>query len=302
MHPFDRLSRSCAALLGACAMMIPFPASAQGPVALRHVHGLGYSADGSRLLVPSHDGLAVYSGGRWSIAPGPRHDYMGFAVTREFVYTSGHPAPGTNLVNPFGLLRSRDGGQSWDRLGLEGEADFHVMAAGYASNAVYVYTPVPNSRMPRPGIYSTVNNGSVWRPARAAGLEGEVAALAVHPTEVKTVAAATEGGLFLSRDGGDAFTPLARGAQALAASFTLDGGALWFSTFDGRPRLYRVPLRGSAREEIAPPALGRDAVAYVAQNPARRAEFAIATFERSVFLTPDGGKTWTPIAERGRGH
>jgi hypothetical protein len=40
-------------------------------------------------------------------------------------------------------------------------------------------------------------------------------------------------------------------------------------------------------------------VAYIAQNPARPAEFAIATFERSVFLTPDAGKTWRPIAERG---
>jgi photosystem II stability/assembly factor-like uncharacterized protein len=49
------------------------------------------------------------------------------------------------------------------------------------------------------------------------------------------------------------------------------------------------------------PPLERDAVAYIAQNPAARAEYAIATFGRSVFLTKDAGRTWTRIADRGRG-
>jgi photosystem II stability/assembly factor-like uncharacterized protein len=275
------------------------PAAAE-TVTLRHVHGLGYSPDGSRLVIPSHDGLAVYSAGRWSKAPGPEHDYMGFAVTREFIFSSGHPARGSGLANPFGLIRSRDGGQTWSKLGLEGEADFHVMAAGYASNAVYVFTESPNSRMPRPGIYRMIGQGLGWRRAEGRGLRGEVQALAVHPTNAGTLAAATSTGLFLSRNGGDDFKPLLEGAQALAASFTLDGDALWISAFDGKPRLMRSTTGTGQREELALPPLGRDAVAYIAQNPARPTEFAIATFERSVFLTPDAGKTWTRIAEHGR--
>ncbi|HLB17038.1 MAG TPA: glycosyl hydrolase [Burkholderiales bacterium] len=274
-------------------------AGAAETVTLRHVHGLGYSPDGSRLMLPSHDGLAVYSGGRWSKAPGPQHDYMGFAVTREFIFSSGHPAPGTGLANPFGLIRSRDGGQSWSKLGLEGEADFHALAAGYANNAVYVYSPTPNSRMPRPGLYKMIGQGLGWRSADGRGLRGEIHALAVHPTEAGTLAATTSAGVFLSRNGGDEFQPIVEGAQALAACFTLDGDSLWFSVFDGKPGLSRVTLGNGSREEIALPSLGRDAVAYIAQNPARPAEFAIATFERSVFLTSDAGKTWRPIAERG---
>lgn len=300
MHPFARLMRSCAALLGAWAVAVAFPAAGQGPVTLRHVHGLGYSPDGSRLMIPSHDGLAVYSGGHWSKAPGPQHDYMGFAVSREFIFSSGHPAPGTGLANPFGLIRSRDGGQSWDKLGLEGEADFHVMAAGYANGAVYLHNAAPNSRMPRPGIYRLIGQGLGWRRAAGRGLQGEVHALAVHPTDAGTLAAATSTGVFLSRNGGDDFKSIMAGVQALAACFTLDGDSLWFSAFDGKPGLSRVALGNGAREELALPSLGRDAVAYIAQNPARRTEFAIATFERSVFLTPDAGKTWTRIAERGR--
>lgn len=58
-------------------------AEAQSPVTLHHVHGLAYSADGQRLMVPSHHGLAVYSGSKWSKAAGPEHDYMGFAATQR---------------------------------------------------------------------------------------------------------------------------------------------------------------------------------------------------------------------------
>ena len=94
-------------------------------ITLHHVHGLSYSADGRQIFIPSHNGLAVYSDGRWSMAPGPAHDYMGFSATRQFFYSSGHPAPNSGLVNPFGLIRSKDGGKTWDKRGLEGESDFH---------------------------------------------------------------------------------------------------------------------------------------------------------------------------------
>jgi hypothetical protein len=94
-------------------------AQAQG-MTLTHVHGLAYSADGQRLMLPSHHGLAVYENGKWSKAPGPQHDYMGFTATAKHLYSSGHPAPGSGLVNPFGLIRSRDGGNNWEKLGLEG--------------------------------------------------------------------------------------------------------------------------------------------------------------------------------------
>jgi hypothetical protein len=44
----------------------------------------------------------------------------------------------------------------------------------------------------------------------------------------------------------------------------------------------------------------QDAVAYIAQNPASRKEYAIATFTRDVYLSRDGGKSWKPIAEKGQ--
>ena len=52
-------------------------------------------------------------------------------------------------------------------------------------------------------------------------------------------------------------------------------------------------------DRIALPPLTKDAVAYIAQNPARRDELAIATFRRSVFLSADHGRTWRQIATEG---
>ena len=42
-------------------------------------------------------------------------------------------------------------------------------------------------------------------------------------------------------------------------------------------------------------------MAYIAQNPASRDEYAIATFQRSVYLSKDSGRTWQQIAARGNG-
>jgi hypothetical protein len=128
-------------------------------ITLHHVHGLAYSGDGKRLMIPSHHGLAIFENGRWSKAPGPAHDYMGFTATAKHLYSSGHPAPGSGLVNPFGVIRSRDGGKTWEKLGMEGETDFHLLAAGWNTNAIYVWNPEPSSRLKSPGLHFTLNDG-----------------------------------------------------------------------------------------------------------------------------------------------
>ena len=274
-------------------------ATAQSPVTLVHVHGLAYSADGTRLMIPSHHGLAVYENGKWSKAPGPEHDYMGFAATANHIYSSGHPAPGSGLVNPFGLLRSRDGGKTWDKLGLEGESDFHLLATGWHTNAVYVWNAAPSSRITQPGLASTLNDGLAWKPARASGIDGDPRALAVHPDDAATVAVATTRGVYISRDSGERFAPLATGTEGLSVFFDLDGKRIWYGTYDGRAQLARAPLDGGSSATVKLPALADDAVAYIAQNPKMRKQYAIGTFRRSVFLSKDGGLTWTAIAERG---
>lgn len=274
-------------------------ATALAQVELTHVHGLAYSADGERLMIPSHHGLAVYEGGRWSKASGPQHDYMGFAASATRLYSSGHPAPGSGLVNPFGLIRSRDGGRTWEKLGLEGETDFHVLAVSWKTNAIYVWNPAPSSRMRRAGLHATLDEGKTWRAAAAAGVQGEPIALAVHPADPKHVALGTTGGVYESTDGGASFSRLA-GGDGTAVFFDLDGEHLWYGWFDGEARLARARLRGGPMSAVSIPRIGRDAVAYIAQNPAARNAYSIATFARNVFVSPDVGRTWKPVALAGK--
>lgn len=277
-------------------------ATAAGPVALTHIHGLSYSADGKQIAIPSHHGLALYADGKWSKGAGPEHDYMGYSATRDAIYSSGHPAPGSGLPNPFGLIRSRDGGKTWDKLGLEGESDFHVLATSYGTNAVYVLNHQPNSRMKTAGLYFTLSDGMKWEQAAARGLPAKTGGLAVHPSDPKQVAAAADEGLFLSRDSGATFAPLVKGRRVLAATFDLDGKHLWFTGYDGTPTLARVGLQAGAKPESIPlPAMKKDAVAYIAQNPVRPDEMAIATFNRSVYLSTDRGRQWRQIASEGVG-
>lgn len=292
-------------LAAAVAAVLPgasgIASAGSGPaLTLMHVHGLSYSADGKQLMLPSHDGLAVYSGGRWSKAAGPGHDYMGFSATRQAIYSSGHPAPGSGLTNPFGLIRSADGGKTWQKLGLEGESDFHLLATSYGTDAVYVLNHQKNSRMPGAGIYHTTDNGGHWQSAEARGLPAKINALAVHPANASMVAAATDDGIYLSRDAAASFEPLVSGRQVLSAFFDLEGKRLWFGTFASRPGLAVVALHAAAKaQEMTLPFRGEDAVSYIAQNPVRREEFAIATFRRSVFVSRDSGRAWTSIAKEG---
>ena len=267
-------------------------------VTLVHVHGLAYSADGKRLMIPSHFGLAVYENGKWSKAPGPEHDYMGFSATANSIYSSGHPAAGTNLVNPFGLLRSKDGGKTWDKLALEGESDFHVMATSWNTNAVYVWNPQPNSRMKQAGLYYTRNDGFAWTRASAKGLPGNPYTLAVHPDDAKSVAVASPDGVFQSSDAGESFAKVT-GTQGTAVFFDLDGKHLWYGTYDTTAHLARAALKDGAATAFKLPPLTKDAVSFIAQNPVRRNEFAIATFNRDVYLSGDAGKSWKAIAQRG---
>jgi hypothetical protein len=285
------------ALLLATSFSLP----ALAEVTLMHVHGLAYSADGKKLMIPIHHGLAIYEAGKWSKAPGPEHDYMGFSATRDRLYSSGHPARESGLVNPFGVIRSKDGGKTWDKLSLEGETDFHLLATGWNTSAIYVWNPAPSSRMKRPGLHYTLNDGLIWRPAAAAGLRGDPHAIAVHPNDTSMSAVATSEGVFISRDHGEKFEAVMSKLQGLALHFDLDGKHLWVGAFDGAPRLARIVIGATSVEQFVLPPLARDAVAYIAQHPVSKDEYAIATFGRSVYLSRDGARSWVSIADRGQG-
>jgi photosystem II stability/assembly factor-like uncharacterized protein len=164
---------------------------------------------------------------------------------------------------------------------------------------VYVFTPTANTRMPRPGLYSTTDDGQQWRAAPGTGLVDSPASLAVHPTLAQVVAVGTRSGVYLSQDSGAHFQRLAVASQVLAVCFTSDGQHLWFSSFDGTAALARMQWQTGQREPVALPPMDQDTVTYIAHNPVNMQEWAIATHKRDVYVSVDHGQTWKQIAKQG---
>lgn len=290
----------CALSIGLLMGLAHLTAGAATTVILKHVHGLAFSQDGQQLSIPSHDGLALYRDGHWSKAPGPEHDFMGFSAGHQAIYSSGHPASGSGLANPLGIIKSSDGGSTWQPLGLQGESDFHLLASSFDSGALYVFNMHPNSEMTSAGLYYSLNDGAIWQQALAQGIGSDPSALAVHPTDSKTVAVATGSGLFLSSDAGEHFQPLLQNAQVLSVSFSIDGKSLWFGSFNKVPQLSILDLKTHQINALGLPPLNQDAVAYLVQSPANAKEWAMATVNRDVYLSQDEGKTWKTIAQAGQ--
>jgi hypothetical protein len=269
----------------------------QASVDMPHIHGLGFSPDGRQLIVPAHDGLRLFAEGEWSVPDGPAHDYMGYTPVDEGFYSSGHPHPPSGLANPFGLVKSTDGGETLEGLGFEGESDFHLMGVGYENHAIYVLNPAPNSRLAA-GMHVSLDDGQTWQPCAAQGLTARPFQIAVHPTAANRVAVATEAGLVLSTDYGDSFTRIGQAAPVTAVAFHPGGQALLF----GASQLSVYNLASEQTTAVPSPNIaGDDAIGYIAVNPVQNEEIALATFNRDIYLSSDGGQTWQQIAEDGKG-
>jgi hypothetical protein len=202
-------------------------APGQSGAEMPHIHGMGFSADGRQLIVAAHDGVRIFADGVWVTPDIPPHDYMGYSPTNNGFYSSGHPhTPG--LLNPFGLVKSTDDGQTLTKLGFEGESDFHVMSVGYTSHTIYVLNPAPNAKL-QPGLYSSIDDGKTWKPGAMQGVTAQPIQIAVHPTDRNVVALATEGGLFLSTDAGATFARVGTDEPVAAATFHPMGMRLFFA-------------------------------------------------------------------------
>ncbi|NTZ20729.1 glycosyl hydrolase [Paenibacillus sp. JMULE4] len=268
-------------------------------ITMPHLHGLGYSSDGQRIMIPSHDGLKVYSQGTWSEASGEKHDYMGFTTVSNGFYSSGHPAPGSNMKNPLGIVKSSDEGKSLEHLDLYGEVDFHLLNAAYNTHTLYVFNPEPNTRLKTAGLYYTMDETKTWTKSEMNGLTDEPVALAVHPTNDAIVAVGTKKALYLSKDSGNLFEKVAD-LQVTALSFNQQG-ALFIGAYKQNGELYEMDPATKQMKEITIPVLVEDAAAYVAQNPVNDKELVFATYKKDVYLSKDKGINWTKIADQGKG-
>jgi len=264
-------------------------------VAFPDIHGMSFTGDGERLRVATHTGLVIYEDGNWSKPDVPVNDYMGYSGTEDGFFSSGHPGAGSQLVNPIGLVRSDDQGETISIINFLGETDFHVMGASYYGETVYVVNPAANSLLPA-GMHFSLDGGETWEPSAADGLPVAPLQIAVHPSEDGVIAAATQRGLFLSNDFGNTFTQIGDASVVTAVTFDPDGERLIF----GFESLFAY-ARSDGQITPLPqtPAVDADqAILYIAINPANDA-LAFATSDRDVYYSSDGGGSWRQIGEDG---
>lgn len=276
-------------------ILLVVSACSHSSVTLEHIHGLGYTSDGKQLLIPSHDGLISYSEGKWKELDTPKHDYMGFQVVDTGFYSSGHPSAGSALENPLGIVKSSDLGKTLIPLGLQGESDMHAMGVGYISHVIYVVNDHKNSKLNSTGLFYSTDDAHTWTKSAAAGLNEEATALAVHPTNAKTIVIGTKNGVFLSNDAGNRFERIVSDLFVTALIFS--EGDLYI-TGSKNPTLIKFNLTTKEKKETKLPTIDKeDAVSYIALNPMDEHEIAIASFKKDVYISKDSGATWTKITE-----
>lgn len=270
-----------------------------------HLHGLAApSWADSRLYISTHSGLIeVDETGQWRLISEERHDFMGLGHDpdqRDTMYSSGHPAPGSDLPNPIGFMRSDDGGVSWEPVSLQGQVDFHVMGIGAADpNVIYGWNASGEA-----GLYRSTDGGRTWdRPAAAELMsQRSVFAIAPDPTDASRVLAGTAAGLWESTDGGESWNERVLGIPVTAVSFA-PGSAMTAVAYiaDGQTGLVQINDVEAAATSTRPLGLvlpPGDAVLYVAGDLDSGAVYA-GTAAASLFRTADGGSTWEQLAREG---
>ncbi|WP_180536752.1 F510_1955 family glycosylhydrolase [Micrococcus luteus] len=167
-----------------------------------HVHGITVVQDTDQVLLATHNGL-FDAADESSKRIGPLIDLMGFTATDDgTLYASGHPHPDTGIPEPAGLLRSSDGGQTWDQVSRQGQSDFHAL------------TTADESLVAFDGQLWTSSDGQRWKSVTT-----DLAPFHLAGSPAGTVLATTEQGVWRSADAGQSWDRPAGGPVLLLTTF-----------------------------------------------------------------------------------
>ncbi len=252
-----------------------------------HVHGLGIDpSDRSILYIATHGDFYQSINGEPPVkVDRNRADYMGFNAPRAVghpLYASGHPLTGGST----GLIKSEDGGQTWERVSnvLEPPVDFHAMAVGKSDPNVILGFDSGGR-----GLFKTSDAGKTWKKL---DYPSYVISLAISP-ESQIVFAGTKDGIFQTDDDGKSWIQLEqyKGVAVLALAFDEDG-VLYVSNKLG---LSRSPDFGKTWEKIDAPSMMISSIAVDSHSKVIYVAGSSSGGFEEVFRSSDGGKSWQLI-------
>jgi len=123
------LKRVCYRYLALVIISLPAfnnHASAETLDSVPHIHHVKVVEN--KVLVLTHAGLFELVGKNdMKLVGKEKIDVMGFTTLGKTLVASGHPAEGSKMPNPIGVMKSLDGGLSWKAISLSGKVDFHFL-------------------------------------------------------------------------------------------------------------------------------------------------------------------------------
>lgn len=264
-----------------------------------HIHGIGFLED--NLYIATHTGLMKHNGEKWYATSGNNHDYMGFSMVKDGFYSSGHPEQGSNLKNPLGLIKSTDNGKTLEKLAFYGESDFHYLAAGFESNAIYVINQTPNSEL-KTGMYYTLDEGNTWQASLFSGIQSDsIGTISAHPKRDEIIAVSTKDGLYLSKDNGNNFDLITDSTFMVPAVFLLEDSIIYSSLEDKGIHLYSQKINESVVTELPIPDIAENnPILFIAANHQNPDQIALVTYANDIYTTENNGESWVQIAKVGK--
>lgn len=264
------------------------PSGYSRTVGWKHIHGLGIDpVDRTILYIATHgDFYHSHDGAPPFKVDIVRADYMAFNAPPSAgipLYASGHPSTGGNT----GLIKSIDGGQSWENVAkvLEPPVDFHAMAVSRSNPNVIIGFDSGGR-----GLFKTTDAGNTWETLQ---YPDYISALAISTHDSQIVFVGTGKGIFHSNDGAKSWTQLDqyKGLTMLALTFD-EEGILYASNQFG---LSRSTDLGKTWEKINDPDLTITSIAVDSQNKIIYAAGYSPDGYQEVYRSLDDAANWQLI-------
>jgi BNR/Asp-box repeat len=186
---------------------------------------------------------------------------------------SGHPDSKKKVAGFLGLLRSENGGKTWQTVSRYGIADLHVIRV--LDGNIYAYDAF------LPGVIESTDNGKTWSERTAPPTR--VIDMVVDPSDPSHLIISTKQALFRSTDGGESWSAV---ASASAASLEWpDAEDLYRADDDG---LVYVSHDHADSWQIA----GHIDGSPRAMKAVSPTELYVALADATIVHSTDGGKTW----------
>ncbi|MEE8401212.1 MAG: hypothetical protein V3R86_03575, partial [Candidatus Hydrothermarchaeaceae archaeon] len=249
---------------------------------LGHAHVLAISPEGE-VFMGLHDGIAVSydSGKTWrevKVSEEELKDFMAVAVdpkSPNLIYAGGHG---------HGVWRSDDYGKTWklQAEGLPSEPDIHALAVAPSSPRV-IYAMISGDAM-----YKSTSSGVTWTRVPVSLDTYAITSLAVdYENPNKLYIGGTATGVLISEDGGVTWQKTEIENLDVASLVMDSEGVLYAGTKGG---VYSSEDRGASWKMLK-----EFQVEAFNLNYAVPGNMFVATKDGSVYMSADGGSTWSEV-------